>query len=344
MGDSASVDAPCLPTRTGRAGAPGSQRCSRTPAHPDPDLRRPLAAWRLLAPAVFVAAGVLFVTSMVSSQGTDLRAGRYDDLDGLATNEAHDLEGLRGPQHRPQPAGRPAHPRPRQHRRRQRAAEGRGAGGPGRAAAGAAAPASRSPSTTPPTTRSTPAGDDVSDLARAPAGHPGGRQRAVGGRRRGDDDPGPAGGRHDRHQVRRQHRDPARRAVLAAVPHLRDRRPGRMLAAVDASPYIALYLRHVRAERLGWDVERGASLSHARLRRLHRARATPGPPAQPATADARPLSPPARGLRVEASDGVALDGVRRRLARGLGAASVGGRRLLVGRHVITTWCPAAASV
>jgi uncharacterized protein YlxW (UPF0749 family) len=52
-------------------------------------------AWRLLAPAVFVCAGVLFVTSMVSSQGTDLRAGRYDDLDGLANAEAQDLEGLR---------------------------------------------------------------------------------------------------------------------------------------------------------------------------------------------------------------------------------------------------------
>jgi len=51
--------------------------------------------WRLLAPAVFVLAGVLFVTSMVSSQGTDLRAGRYDDLPGLADSEAHDLEGLR---------------------------------------------------------------------------------------------------------------------------------------------------------------------------------------------------------------------------------------------------------
>jgi uncharacterized protein YlxW (UPF0749 family) len=51
--------------------------------------------WRLLAPAVFVCAGALFVTSMVSSQGTDLRAGRYDDLDGLANAEAHDLEGLR---------------------------------------------------------------------------------------------------------------------------------------------------------------------------------------------------------------------------------------------------------
>jgi uncharacterized protein YlxW (UPF0749 family) len=51
--------------------------------------------WRLLAPAVFVCAGLLFVSSMVSSQGTDLRAGRYDDLDGLANAEAHQLEGLR---------------------------------------------------------------------------------------------------------------------------------------------------------------------------------------------------------------------------------------------------------
>jgi uncharacterized protein YlxW (UPF0749 family) len=51
--------------------------------------------WRLLAPAVFVAAGALFVTSMVTSGGTDLRAGRYDDLDGLATAEGNDLAALR---------------------------------------------------------------------------------------------------------------------------------------------------------------------------------------------------------------------------------------------------------
>jgi uncharacterized protein YlxW (UPF0749 family) len=50
--------------------------------------------WRVLAPAVFVLAGALFITSMVSSGGTDLRAGRYDDLDGLANAEAKDLEGL----------------------------------------------------------------------------------------------------------------------------------------------------------------------------------------------------------------------------------------------------------
>jgi uncharacterized protein YlxW (UPF0749 family) len=51
--------------------------------------------WRILAPAVFLLAGTLFVTSMVSSQGADLRAGGYDDLDGLANAQAKDLEGLR---------------------------------------------------------------------------------------------------------------------------------------------------------------------------------------------------------------------------------------------------------
>ncbi len=51
--------------------------------------------WRLLAPAVFVFAGALFVTSMVSSGGTDLRAGRYDDLGGLASAQSRDLERMR---------------------------------------------------------------------------------------------------------------------------------------------------------------------------------------------------------------------------------------------------------
>jgi uncharacterized protein YlxW (UPF0749 family) len=51
--------------------------------------------WRVLAPAVFVCAGALFVASMVSAQGTDLRAGRYDDLGGLANAEAQDLEAVR---------------------------------------------------------------------------------------------------------------------------------------------------------------------------------------------------------------------------------------------------------
>jgi uncharacterized protein YlxW (UPF0749 family) len=57
--------------------------------------RRGSWGWRLLAPAAFVLAGALFVASMVTSQGTDLRAGRYDDLNGLANAEARDLAGLR---------------------------------------------------------------------------------------------------------------------------------------------------------------------------------------------------------------------------------------------------------
>ena len=51
--------------------------------------------WRLAAPAIFVFAGTLFVTSAVSSAGTDLRAGRYSDLPGLVDAEADRVERLR---------------------------------------------------------------------------------------------------------------------------------------------------------------------------------------------------------------------------------------------------------
>ena len=51
--------------------------------------------WRGAAPLVFVVAGALFVTSWVSAGGEDLRAGRYDDLPGLAAAEARQLENLR---------------------------------------------------------------------------------------------------------------------------------------------------------------------------------------------------------------------------------------------------------
>jgi uncharacterized protein YlxW (UPF0749 family) len=72
---------------------------SSQPNRPSPSTHRKnrgtgSLAWRLLAPAVFVVAGALFITSMVSSGGTDLRAGRYDDLQGLANADAQDLQGL----------------------------------------------------------------------------------------------------------------------------------------------------------------------------------------------------------------------------------------------------------
>ncbi len=53
--------------------------------------------WRVAAPAVFVLAGTLFITSAVSSGGTDLTgtAGRIGDLRGLAAAETKDLEALR---------------------------------------------------------------------------------------------------------------------------------------------------------------------------------------------------------------------------------------------------------
>jgi uncharacterized protein YlxW (UPF0749 family) len=55
------------------------------------------SAWRFAAPAVFVFAGALFITSAVSSGGTDLTgtAGRIGDLRGLAAAETKDLEQLR---------------------------------------------------------------------------------------------------------------------------------------------------------------------------------------------------------------------------------------------------------
>ncbi len=55
-------------------------------------------AWRLAAPAVFVAAGTLFITSAISSGGTDLRGGRIGDLAGLASAESRALEKLRAEQ------------------------------------------------------------------------------------------------------------------------------------------------------------------------------------------------------------------------------------------------------
>lgn len=60
--------------------------------------RRGSLAWRSAAPLVFLLAGALFVTSWVSSDGEDLRAGRYDDLPGLAASQARQLEQLRGEQ------------------------------------------------------------------------------------------------------------------------------------------------------------------------------------------------------------------------------------------------------
>ncbi|HSE69914.1 MAG TPA: DUF881 domain-containing protein [Nocardioidaceae bacterium] len=52
--------------------------------------------WRLVVPVVFVLAGGLFVTSAVSSDGTDLRAGLYGgDLSSFVASERQETDELR---------------------------------------------------------------------------------------------------------------------------------------------------------------------------------------------------------------------------------------------------------
>ena len=57
------------------------------------DGRAPL--WRVAVPAVYLLAGVLFITSAYASDGTDLRAGRYGDLGGLVAQQADEVDELR---------------------------------------------------------------------------------------------------------------------------------------------------------------------------------------------------------------------------------------------------------
>src|SRR3954451_9948198 len=63
---------------------------------PDPGKPRPRGRlWQVATPLAFTAAGVLLVTSAVSSRGTDLRPGRYDSLSDLARHESAEVSALR---------------------------------------------------------------------------------------------------------------------------------------------------------------------------------------------------------------------------------------------------------
>ena len=61
---------------------------------PDPDSRPPRTGWRFGTPLVVGACGVLFVTSFVNSEGTDLRPGRYTDLASVVEAENGQYESL----------------------------------------------------------------------------------------------------------------------------------------------------------------------------------------------------------------------------------------------------------
>jgi uncharacterized protein YlxW (UPF0749 family) len=57
--------------------------------------RRVRRVWQVGTPLVAILSGALFVVSAQSSQGTDLRPGRYTDLASLVSNESRDVEGLK---------------------------------------------------------------------------------------------------------------------------------------------------------------------------------------------------------------------------------------------------------
>jgi uncharacterized protein YlxW (UPF0749 family) len=58
-------------------------------------IQRQRVVWRLAVPVVAALAGVLAVTGAVSSQGTDLRGGRYTDLASLIAAQRRQLSDLR---------------------------------------------------------------------------------------------------------------------------------------------------------------------------------------------------------------------------------------------------------
>jgi uncharacterized protein YlxW (UPF0749 family) len=74
--------------------SPGSH--ARADAHdaPPAEHRGRWNRWRIGTPAVFLLAGALFVVSATSSEGTDLRPGRYTDLASLVQTESDQYDAL----------------------------------------------------------------------------------------------------------------------------------------------------------------------------------------------------------------------------------------------------------
>jgi uncharacterized protein YlxW (UPF0749 family) len=63
------------------------------PAH-EPPARRRFSAWRVGTPVVVLLSGALFAISAESSDGTDLRGGRYTDLASVVNAEKQETEEL----------------------------------------------------------------------------------------------------------------------------------------------------------------------------------------------------------------------------------------------------------
>src|SRR3954447_21445239 len=65
------------------------------PADADPQRPRRSLVWRIATPLVGVLSGALFVVSAHSSEGTDLRPGRFTDLASMVQYDATRVDGLK---------------------------------------------------------------------------------------------------------------------------------------------------------------------------------------------------------------------------------------------------------
>jgi uncharacterized protein YlxW (UPF0749 family) len=72
----------------------GGQPAKASPGDSRAPGDRVALVWRVGTPLVVLLCGVLFVVSAVSSEGTDLRPGRYTDLPSLAEAERADYDDL----------------------------------------------------------------------------------------------------------------------------------------------------------------------------------------------------------------------------------------------------------
>jgi len=69
-----------------------------SPSHASPPPTRPrrrLNAWRVGTPVAILLSGALFAVSAVNSEGTDLRPGRYTDLNTVVEQESRRVQVLR---------------------------------------------------------------------------------------------------------------------------------------------------------------------------------------------------------------------------------------------------------
>ena len=178
--------------------------------------------WRLVVPVVAAGAGLMFSMSFQAARGTDLRSDR--GLPGViqATNRnvadrSALVQSLQADVDRLTAAAAPYDARVSGLRA---AADQLGIAAGTQAVHGPIVTVSLDDAQR--SASSLPQGVTRRRHRRAPAGRPGGRQRPVARRRRGDDDPGPADDLDLRRPMRRQHPDSSGPGLLATLRRARD--------------------------------------------------------------------------------------------------------------------------